>query len=94
MCIEDAWILCQVLSQCRTRDDIVKAFRAYDAVRRPRNQKMVETSREAGKLWDFEGEGISDDLSELERNAVMRMGWIWDHEIAADLKEAMHMLEA
>jgi salicylate hydroxylase len=93
MCIEDAWILCQVLSQCRSKDNIAKAFRAYDAVRRPRSQKMVETSREAGKMWDFEGENIGDDLEKLERNAVTRMGWIWDHEIARDLEKAMDLLD-
>jgi salicylate hydroxylase len=76
MCIEDAWIFCQVLSQCRTKPDIAKAFRAYDMVRRPRSQMLVKTSKEAGMLWEFEGEDVGDDLDALERNAVTRMEWI------------------
>lgn len=93
MCIEDVWILSQVLSQCHTRDDIAKAFRAYDAVRRPRSQKLVKTSREAGMLWDFEGEGVGEDLDAFELNAVERMGWIWDYNIAEDLEIALETMK-
>nr|GFD54924.1 hypothetical protein [Tanacetum cinerariifolium] len=64
------------------------AFEAYDTVRRPRSQQLVKTSKEAGMLWDFEGEGVGDDLEALERNATTRMGWIWDHDIDLDLQVA------
>ncbi|EDU43747.1 mannitol 1-phosphate dehydrogenase [Pyrenophora tritici-repentis Pt-1C-BFP] len=92
MCIEDAYILSELLSQCHTKSDLQKAFYAYDAVRRPRTQKLVKTSREAGMLWDFEGEGIGDDLEALEKNATTRMSWIWDHEILGDLAMAKDMM--
>ena len=92
MCVEDAYILGQVLSKCHSKDDIKRAFRAYDAVRRPRSQKLVKTSREAGMLWDFEGEGIGDDLYELQQNATTRMSWIWDHDISLDLGKAEEIM--
>ncbi|KAF2621928.1 salicylate 1-hydroxylase-like protein [Macroventuria anomochaeta] len=88
MCVEDAYILSQVLSTCHSKEDLGIAFNAYDAVRRPRSQKLVKTSREAGMLWDFESEGVGDDLEALERNATTRMGWIWDHDIGVDLAKA------
>lgn len=88
MCIEDAFILSELLSQSNTKSDLQKAFCAYDAVRRPRTQKLVKTSREAGMLWDFEGEGVGDDLEALERNATTRMSWVWDYEIRDDLEMA------
>lgn len=92
MCVEDAYILSQVLSECHSRDDLKTAIEAYDAVRRPRSQKLVETSREAGQLWDFEGEGINDDLNALENCATTRMSWIWDHDITVDLQAARDLM--
>lgn len=92
MCVEDAYILSQLLSKCRSTQDLRTAFEAYDAVRRPRSQELVKTSREAGQLWDFEGEGIGDNLQALETNATTRMSWIWDHEISVDLEAAQKIL--
>lgn len=43
-------------------------------------------------LWEFEGEGIGDDLEALEENAVSRMTWIWDHEIREDLEKARQIM--
>lgn len=92
MCVEDAYILSQVLSKCQSAEDLKVAFQAYDAVRRPRSQKLVKTSREAGMLWNFEGEGVGDDLEVLKRNATTRMSWIWDHDIGLDLRAAQEIL--
>lgn len=92
MCIEDVYILSDLLAQCKTKLELAKAVHAYDAVRRPRSQKLVKTSREAGMLWEFEGEGVGDDLEALEHNAVKRMDWIWDHDITRDLERARGMM--
>jgi salicylate hydroxylase len=92
MCIEDVFVLSSLLSRCNSKADLTCAFRAYDAVRRPRSQKLVKTSREAGMLWEFEGLDVGDDLEALEKNAVKRMDWIWDHDITKDLEEAKQML--
>lgn len=94
MCVEDAYILSQVLTKCRSKEDLKVAFKAYDAVRRPRSQKLVKTSREAGMLWDFEGEGVDDDLEAFEKNATTRMSWIWDHDISVDLRKAEEVMTA
>lgn len=93
MCIEDVYILSQLLSQCQSKADLERAFGAYDLVRRPRSQKLVKTSKEAGMLWDFEGEGIGDDLDALERDAIHRMDWIWDHNIIQDMQKARSFME-
>jgi salicylate hydroxylase len=92
MCIEDVYILSAVLSECHSKDDIAKALNAYDAVRRPRSQKLVKTSREAGMLWEFEGLDVGDDLEKFEQNAMKRMDWIWDHDITQDLDRARAMM--
>lgn len=88
MGIEDVFILSELLSQCSAKSDIKKAFHAFDELRRPRSQKMVKTSREAGMMWDFEGEGIGDDLEALKHNASSMLDWVWDYEILDDLTRA------
>lgn len=92
MGIEDVYILSELLSQCTSKSDIAKAFHAYDAVRRPRSQKLVKTSREAGMLWELEGEGVGDDLEALKQNALTRMNWVWDHDITEDLTRAIGLM--
>jgi salicylate hydroxylase len=92
MCIEDVYVLSELLSLCKSKTDLMKAIHAYDAARRPRSQKLVKTSREAGMLWEFEGEGVRDDLGALEQNAVKRMDWIWDHDITEDVERARGMM--
>ena len=94
MCVEDAYILSQMLARCHAKGDFNLAFKAYDAVRRPRSQKLVKTSKEAGQLWDLEGEGLGDDLEAFEKNATTRMSWIWDHDISVDLKRAHDIMGA
>lgn len=91
MCVEDCFMLSELLAEVESANGLEKAFRAFDEVRRPRALKLVETSREAGMLWDLEGpEGL--DMDAFERNACERMGWIWDYEIDVDLERARTML--
>lgn len=76
--IEDAAVLAAVLADpsVRTAADIPMAFRAYDAIRRPRSQKVVSTSRVAGEVYRFEGE-MGDDLAKIAVDALTRFHWIW-----------------
>ena len=94
MCIEDVYILSSVLAKCQNNNDLKGAFEAYDAVRRPRSQKLVKTSQEAGMLWEFEGQDVGDDLAALQQNALKRMDWIWDHDIREDMAEAIVIMES
>jgi salicylate hydroxylase len=87
MCVEDCYILSELLGEARGVKDLEAAFSAYDEVRRPRSQKLVEESREAGMLYDLEGP-TGDDLEGLERNMKQRMNWIWDHDLTVDLEKA------
>ncbi|KAI0176544.1 mannitol 1-phosphate dehydrogenase [Hypoxylon sp. FL1284] len=90
MCIEDCYVLGRLIAEATSAQDLVKAFQVYDEVRRPRTQKLVETSREAGMLYEFELEG--DDLEAIERNFKSRMTWIWDADLQQGLERALSIM--
>lgn len=92
MALEDAYVLSSLLGAVQKSSDIESAFRAFDAVRRPRTQKLVTTSRDAGELYELEEEGVEDDADKLRERLSTRYRWIWEHNLEEDLAEAMGML--
>lgn len=86
MCIEDSFILANLIKEANGVDDVERAFRVFDQVRRERSQKNVTTSYEAGQLYDFELHG--DDLDKIEESFLSRMGWIWNVDLEQQLQEA------
>jgi salicylate hydroxylase len=93
--LEDAFILSNLLGDplVRVVADIPAAFKAYDAVRRPRSQKVVVTSREAGKVFCCEGEGVGDNTEKIRENLSHRQKWIWEVDHKEQLKKARAILE-
>jgi salicylate hydroxylase len=45
MSVEDSFILLSLLGHAKTTKDAVNALKAHDEVRRPRTQRIVESSR-------------------------------------------------
>jgi salicylate hydroxylase len=92
MCIEDSYILANLVKEANDVEDLQKAFKAFDQVRRERTQKNVKTSHEAGKMYDFELFG--DDLERIEASFQTRMRWIWDVDLQAQLEEAKKIMKS
>jgi salicylate hydroxylase len=86
--IEDAFVLSNLLGQVNSVEEIEKAFHAYDAVRRPRSQKVVATSRDAAKVYQFEDEKLGTDLDLIKWALEMRYNWIWDEDLPTQLQKA------
>ena len=85
-CIEDSLFMIELLKETEKKEDIERAFKAFDEIRRPRTQKIVQTSEEAGRLYEFELEG--DDLDKIEKNQTQRQRWIWDIDLDEELAKA------
>ncbi|KAK0618714.1 6-methylsalicylic acid decarboxylase atA [Lasiodiplodia hormozganensis] len=86
--LEDAVVLAHLLALVKTPEELEPAFQVYDAIRRPRAQKVVTTSLAAGiiKLWlDPE---LGSDMEKIVENGNESLHWIWQHDISADLREA------
>lgn len=77
-----------LLGEVKNRDEIEKAFRAYDEVRRPRTQKLVKTSREAGELYELQLDGVMDDIEKVIEDLEQRYDWIWEVDLDAELDKA------
>ncbi|USP73261.1 mannitol 1-phosphate dehydrogenase [Curvularia clavata] len=91
MCIEDSYILANLIKDANNTEELQRAFSAFDQVRRERTQKNVTTSYEAGQLYDFELFG--DDLDKIEENFRQRMNWIWDIDLEAQLTQAQKLMK-
>ena len=90
MCVEDCYILGELLGRIDDAKGLPAVFAAYDEVRRLRTQKQVQTSREGAMVYEFEGpEG--DNLDAIARDVNVRMDWIVEVDIAADLERAFRI---
>ncbi|KAF8863465.1 salicylate 1-hydroxylase-like protein [Acephala macrosclerotiorum] len=89
--IEDAFVLSNLLGQVNSVNQIEKAFQAYDAIRRPRSQKIVTTSREAAAIYEFEDEKLRNDLDLIKRTLETRYDWIWDEDLPQQLRNAQEV---
>ena len=92
MAIEDAYIMSSLLENIDDEKDIEATFKAFDYVRRPRRQKMVSTSREAGLVMDCEGVGIGEDKGKWKEDLRKRHKWIWEHRLEEDLEVGLRVL--
>lgn len=90
--IEDAFILSNLLGDRKDVGEIERVFKAYDEVRRPRSQKVVTTSREAAKLYEFENEEVvgngNVDMEEMKERLRERCKWIWNEDLGEQLERA------
>lgn len=50
MACEDVVILKELLQSCRSSADCTAAFIAFDSIRRPRCQRIIDSSRETGGI--------------------------------------------
>ena len=94
MAIEDAAVLSTLLGhvQALNSSELERAFRAYDTSRRPRTQRLVTTSRDAGMLYDFQKERVGDDPELFKQDLLQRMRWIWDTDLEQHCDDAVKLM--
>lgn len=91
--IEDACVLQELLGMVHRKEDLAKALSVYDQVRRPRAERVVATSREAGYLFTMQAEGVKDDVAKMRENIETRMKWIWGQDIQAQNQAAVDLFK-
>lgn len=68
------------------------AFQAYDAIRRPRSQMVVETSRENADLLCLVYPGIEDNGEKLKPIWRERFRWLWDLDVEQHAEDARKLM--
>lgn len=87
-CMEDALIMSRLLRLVKDESQLETAFSVFDGIRRPRAQRVVQTSKEAGDLCAFKAPGIGTDMHKIVANQAERYLWIWLHDLDEDVREA------
>jgi salicylate hydroxylase len=93
--IEDGYILGRTLQDYlrSPSGDLSEWMHAYQALRLPRAQRAQRTSREAGEVYELQGEGLGDKtfdecMPELRNRLKDRMNWVWTEDVDAMYKKA------
>ena len=83
MCIEDAAVLAELLADknVKTYEDVEAAFSVYDAVRKPRGEFLVRTSRFMGEAYQSRNETTGNNLAKVRDEAVARNAVIHDVDV-------------
>lgn len=92
--MEDAFVLSSLIGRAKKNVDLERVFAAYDAVRRPRSQKLVENSRLSGLCYAFLEDGIGEDAAKIESATSGRCHWLWDMDLENHLQDAFNLMDS
>ncbi|KAI1772912.1 FAD/NAD(P)-binding domain-containing protein [Hypoxylon cercidicola] len=93
MSIEDSLILSALLGRAKSPTEALTALKVYDHVRRPRTQRIVESSRVTGLILAGRGEETGLDLGMLREKLVPRWDFIADFDNEKHRDEAVELME-
>lgn len=86
---EDASTMLALFKEVNDVSQIPKAFEAFDAIRRPRSQQVVEMSRMFGRLYAFMEEGVGDDLNKIRKKMGEAAAIMSDADLQGQTEEAV-----
>ncbi|EAW12331.1 putative salicylate hydroxylase [Aspergillus clavatus NRRL 1] len=92
--IEDSHVLAELLGDASVvqAEDAVAALQAYDAVRRPRSQRVVATSKENAFLLCLRLTGVGGDEERLKATFQERLRWLWDIDVQDQAERARSIM--
>ncbi|RYP43458.1 hypothetical protein DL770_011673 [Monosporascus sp. CRB-9-2] len=93
MSIEDSLILSSLFGRAKTPAEAVTALKVYGQARRPRTQRIVESSRVTGTILAGRGEGTGLDLRKLREKLLPRWDFIIDFDNEKHCNEAVQLME-
>ncbi|KAI0198217.1 salicylate hydroxylase [Astrocystis sublimbata] len=93
MSIEDSLILSALLGRSKTPVEALSALQVYDQIRRPRTQRIVESSRAIGTVL-MGGDSEMGLEPEKLKSFMSRWDFIIDLDVKKHRDEALQMMEA
>ncbi|KJZ79206.1 hypothetical protein HIM_01357 [Hirsutella minnesotensis 3608] len=94
MSIEDSLILSALLGRSKNISQARVALQVYDQVRRPRTQRIVESSRGTGTIMTGRGAVTGLDFDKLRKELLPRWDFIIDFDNEKARNEAVEMMES
>ncbi|KAI1462013.1 salicylate hydroxylase [Annulohypoxylon moriforme] len=91
LAIEDAMVLGALFGKVTSPNDIPAAFKAYDEVRRPRCQRIIDTCRETAKIFCGRDAEIGLDPDKLRDVIRPRWNFIFGLDMEAHKEEAIRI---
>ncbi|RWA09225.1 hypothetical protein EKO27_g5884 [Xylaria grammica] len=86
LAIEDAMVLGVLLAKVSSKEDFECAFQAYDTVRRPRCQRIIDSSRETGHILCGQSGLQADELRGL---LAPQWNFLFGLDMSAHKQDAM-----
>ncbi|KAF7327334.1 Salicylate hydroxylase [Mycena kentingensis (nom. inval.)] len=91
---EDVLVLCELLGHESTNlSNLEAALEAYDAVRRPRANMVLERSHRAGRIYEAYGQRGYQTPEDMERHLANIWQPIWRHDLQKDIDSAIEWLQ-
>ncbi|KAI1379042.1 salicylate hydroxylase [Hypoxylon crocopeplum] len=90
--IEDVVVLGTLLSNISSPSEIDKAFKAFDAIRRPRCQQVISSSRETGRILCNQT-GTELDPDKLKEALAPRWQFLFNFSLDAHKQDALDKLQ-
>jgi hypothetical protein len=75
MAMEDALVM-SLLLKVQTQDDVRAAFVGFNAVRHPRNMRLIGTAREAPRITSFLQTDVGNDVANIKEWRTLQWDWI------------------
>jgi salicylate hydroxylase len=75
--LEDAVVLRTLFAQIKSTDEVEQVLKTYDAICRPRSQRIAESSRQTGRILS----GIADDIGSdpVKMHDALKDQWSFIH---------------
>jgi len=87
--IEDAMVMGALLSEVSSVQDIKAAFQAFDAVRRPRCQRIIDSSRETGQIMCGQLPEVALEAENIRQALRNRWKVIHDLDLGSHREQAV-----
>ena len=93
LAIEDAVVLAALLKAVASREDIAPALKAFDEIRRPRCQRVIDSSRLTGSICCGQLEGGHDNPEKTKERLAGRWDFIRQFNLDQHIEEALQIMQ-
>ncbi len=87
MAIEDAYVLNRLLEPKSGLEEVVKAFKDYDSIRRQRSQELIWMARLCSRTYSFRDDHVGNDIEKMQRELTKRFHWLWDEDMEVQVEK-------